>query len=88
GGLNNSNEALYNTFSNTFNFFNENFDDISLYNNLLNNDVNFLPDFELLPLNSNINDIQYFEPLNDVSDYDIPTFELLNDILYYQYNLT
>jgi len=84
------NEAL---FSDTFNFFNENFDDISLYHNFLTNDVNFLPDLNFLPdseplsLNSNI---QHLEPLNDIPDSDIPTFELLNDIsnpFNYQYNL-
>ncbi len=89
-GSNGYNEAL---FSDTFNFFNENFDDISLYHNFLTNDVNFLPDLNFLPdseplsLNSNI---QHLEPLNDIPDSDIPTFELLNDIsnpFNYQYNL-
>ncbi|CAG8677989.1 14116_t:CDS:2 [Funneliformis caledonium] len=89
-GSNGYNEAL---FSDTFNFFNENFDDISLYHNFLTNDVNFLPDLNFLldsePLSLNSN-IQHLEPLNDISDSDIPTFELLNDIsnpFNYQYNL-
>ena len=90
-GSNGYNEAL---FSDTFNFFNENFDNISLYHNFLTNDVNFLPDLNFLPdseplsLNSNI---QHLELLNDIPDSDIPTFELLNDIsnpFNYQYNLT
>ena len=86
--INNSNSynALYDTF-----FFNENFDNASLF--LLNDnfdDTNFLIDSEPLPFDSNINNInddnniQHFEPLND----DIFDFELPNDSLNYQYNLT
>ena len=50
------NQALYDAFFDTFNFFNENFNDVSLYYNLLN-DVNFSLDFKPLPFNSNINNI-------------------------------
>ena len=89
GGFNDSsghNQALYDAFSDTFNFFNENFNDVSLYYNLLN-DVNFSPDSEPLPLNSNVNDIQHFEPLNDIPDYDILTFDDIPHSFNYQYNL-
>jgi len=49
--------------------------------------VNFSLNSELLPLNSNVNDIQHFEPLNDISDYDILTFDDIPHSFNYQYNL-
>ena len=81
---NNYNKDIF--YSDTFNIFNENyvfnknFNDVLLYYNLLNNDMNFLLDPELLskplPFNSNVN--EHFELFNDISDYDILNYDILN----------
>ncbi|CAG8601743.1 16837_t:CDS:2 [Funneliformis caledonium] len=48
----------------------------ALYDTFYSDTFDLSPESEPLPFNSNVNDIQHFEPFNDIPDSDIPNSEL------------